>query len=395
MGMAQRKKLKTKKIKVLNKVFFIISLLIIAVNVIGVVVSQKEKYLSSNYWQRFPDLEKTFLSSQYVNKHPKGWIPDETAFSYAAGKLITGTSPVLAVPDAPPVGKYLIGLSAVLFNNDSTIILITAVLCLIFLFFLGKQVFHNNLISIVPPLLLSFEPIFKNQLIYTPLLDLFQLLFLILTFIFFNLGNNQKKSSIIFIFFLLSNLFLGLFISTKFFITGVVIAGAWCMVLILNRQVKKLLLSISSFALSVFLLLLSYARVFAFGYSIHRFLGIQKWVFLYHKGQLMLPLSVWPLILLNKWYVWWGDKPIISDPQWVYTWPVITIISLVLIALYLLGKIKKEKNIEIIMSWIVCYLVFLSFGQIISRYFVILIPMLYIITVYGIVSLLKKNENSN
>lgn len=390
--MAQKTKLKVNKVikfikeEKAQKLIKIILVLVIFINVGSTVWNLRAKYFSSNYWQNFPSLEKTFLGSQYVNKYPKGWIPDETVFSYAGGKLIQGTNPVLVIPDAPPLGKYIIGLSTVIFNNDSTFILLSSVLSLLFLYILSIQIFSNKLLALVPPFFLSFEPIFKNQLVYTPLMDIFQLVFLLCIFIFFNKGISNKKS---FLYFFLANLFLGFFIATKFFITGFTIVVACYIVLFFIKDKKKIINLTLTLPVSLFILLLSYARVFAFGYTINKFLGIQKWVFLYHKSYLILPLSVWPLLLLNKWYVWFGDKPVISDAQWSFTWPIVTITSIITIILYILKKIPKNKNLEILMAWFVVYMLFLSVGQIFSRYFVILIPILYIISLYGVVSLYK------
>ncbi|MBI3985245.1 MAG: hypothetical protein HY344_04925 [Candidatus Levybacteria bacterium] len=385
MGMAQKTKL-----KLFKRLLFIALILVIVFNIGSTVFSLKEKYFSQNYWQNFKSLEKVFLDSQYVNKHPVGWIPDQTAFSYAGGKLIKGESPVLVVPDAPPLGKYIIGLSAVIFNNDSTFILVSMVASLVLLYLLSLQIFSNKIVAVLPVFFLSFEPIFKNQLIYAPLMDIFQLVFLIGCFYFFNKGLTNKR---IMLFFLLANLFLGLFIATKFFITGFTIIAAWGLVLLFNRDKKRILYLILNLPVSLLILLISYSRVFAFGYTFNKFLGIQKWVFLYHQSFLILPFSVWPLLLLNKWYVWFGDKPVISDGQWLFTWPIITIISIITIVLYILKRIPREKNLEVLMAWVSIYLLFLSLGQVFSRYFVILIPILYIISLYGIVEVVKPYFN--
>ena len=385
MALKEKLKVKSQKSKLINKILFFIVLAIIILNLGSTVWGQKEKYTSNNYWQKFPQLEKKFLDSQYVNKNPN-WIRDEVAFSYAGGMLITGTNPVLVVPDAPPLGKYMIGLSAVIFNNDSIIVLVSAVLSLILLYFLSFQIFSNRMLSIIPPLFLSFEPIFKNQLIYTPLMDMFQLFFLLCTFYFFNKGLSDKKNIL---FFALANLFLGFSMANKFFITGFVVIAAFYSVLFFSRDKKKLINLTISIPLPFIILLLTYIRVFAFDYTINKFLGIQKWVFLYHKSFLILPFSVWPLLLFNKWYVWFGNEPVISDSQWTIAWPIIAIISFVTIALYLFQKIPRNKNIEILMAWSALYLIFLSFGQISSRYFVILIPILYIISLYGLISVYK------
>ena len=388
MGMAQKTKLKfsLKKIKFFQKIIFFIFLGVIIFNVASTVFSLKEKYFSNNYWKNFKSLEKVFLGSQYVNKNPIGWIPDEVAFSYSGGKLIKGESPVLVVPDAPPLGKYLIGLSALIFNNDNTVILIFAVFSLLSLYLLSYQIFSNKLLAILPPFFLSFEQIFKNQLIYSPLMDLFQLVFLIGCFYFFNNGLKSKR---IILFFALANLFLGFFIATKFFITGFTIIAAWYLVLLFKKDKKRILYLTITLPISLLVLLFSYIRVFAFGYTLNKFLGIQKWVFLYHKSFLILPLSLWPLLMLNKWFVWFGDKPVIFDPQWSFTWPILTIVSFLTMIRYLLKKIPRQDSLEVLMAWVFCYLLFLSFGQVFSRYFVILIPILYIISIYGIVNILK------
>lgn len=292
----------------------------------------------------------------------------------------------MVVPDAPPLGKYIIGLSAVFFNNENTFTLVSAILSLILLFFLSLQVFNNKLLAILPSFFLSFEAIFKNQLVYSPLMDLFQLVFLLCLFYFFNKGLTGKKSLVLFS---LSGLFLGFFIATKFFITGFTIIVALYIVLFFARDKRKIINLTLTLPISLFILLLSYARVFAFGYAFNKFLGIQKWVFLYHKSFIILPFSTWPLLLLNRWYVWYGNKPVISDSQWSITWPILTIITGVTILFYILKKIPRNKNIEILLAWPVVYMGFLSLGEAISRYFVILIPVLYIVAVFGVKELLK------
>ena len=384
--MKLNKVIKFIKSKLFKRTVFVILLAVIIFNVGSTVWNLRSLYFSSNYWQNFPALEKVFLSSQYVNKHPVGWIPDEAAFSYAGGKLIKGTNPVLVVPDAPPLGKYVIGLSTILFNNDSTFILVSAILSLILLYFLSLQIFNNKLLAILPPFFLSFEPIFKNQLVYSPLMDIFQLVFLLCIFYFFNRGLTGKKSLVLFS---LSSLFLGLFIATKFFITGFTIIAAWYVVLFFARDKRKIINLTLTLPISLFILLLSYARVFAFGYTFNKFLGIQKWVFLYHKSFIILPFSTWPLLLLNRWYVWYGNKPVITDSQWSITWPIVTILSAVTILFYIFKKIPRNKNIEILLAWPVAYMGFLSFGEAISRYFVILIPILYVVALYGIIEVAK------
>ena len=367
------------KLKILHVLLAYVLLGGIVWNIGTTVFANKSIYFNTTYWQRFPILEKVFLDSQYVNKHPKGWIPDETAFSYAGGKLIKGTNPVLVVPDAPPLGKYIIGLSTIFFGNENITNLISYIVSLILLYVLSLQILKNKTVALLPPFLLSFEKIFTNQIAYTPLLDLFQLVFLLACFLSFNKGLQSKKT---WMWFLLSGVFLGCFMSTKFFISGFSIIISWFLVLFILKKWKSAFVVSFATIISLLIVPLSYLRVFAFGYTVKELLGIQKWVFLYHTGQFGHPFSVWPLLLIDRWYVWFGNKPFISDPQWSVTWPILMIILTVCIVLSAMKKIAAKKEVLVLFVWPFIYLLSLSVGEIFSRYFVILIPVLYIVAIY-------------
>jgi hypothetical protein len=374
--------------KYFRLVLGILLILGILFNLFSVLWPQKDKYLAHNYWENYKNLEDAYLGSQYVNKHPKGWLPDEAVFAYAGGAFIKGINPVLVIVDAPPLGKYLIGLSTLLFDNPHVVVVLFGILSLLLFYFLANQVLENKILALLSVLFYSSEPIFKNQFIYTPLLDLFQLVFLLGYFYYINKAFLAKKFTIPF--FLLISILLGCFISTKFFISGTTVIAASLLWTLLHRDLKKFFGVLAASFIAGCILLLTYVRVFAFGYNLHRFLGIQKYIFLYHKSQIILPFSVWPLLLFNRWYVWFGDKPIISDKQWAISWPIITVLSFVTMAAYLFKKINKNPHLEVLMLWTICYLAFLSTGQIFSRYLLILLPVLYIISIYGLLSFTQK-----
>lgn len=369
-----------------NKLMYIALNLLVLGNIISVIVSHPATYFSTNFSSTFQSIEKAYFNSQYIKKNPDGWIPDEVVNTYAGVKYVQGVSPILIAPDTPPLGRYLIGLSVIFFNNPNIIVLISAVLSLCLMYALGMQVFKNSILSLIPVSLFSLEPIFKNQLIYTPLLDIMQLVFLLLVFVFFNKGLIKRAL----LFFILSSIFLGCFISTKFFATGLTVVTAMFFVLLYNKFYNKLLRMAYSLPLALVVLLLSYVREFVRSPHILPFLGVQKWIFIYHKSQLILPFSIWPLLLLNKWYVWYGNEKVISDSQWSISWPIITVLFLLTSFLYFMKKIKKNISLEVLIFWVISYILFFSFGQVASRYFVILIPILYIVSFYGVISFYKK-----
>ncbi len=364
---------------------------LLLLNVIRIVWLTQEQFFTFDYWQRYPELKETYRNSQYVNSKVQAnqWVPDHVVFSYAGGALIQGINPVLVIPDAPPLGKYIIGLSAVLFNNENIIIvLVFGLLDLLLLYKIGNNIFKSRILALLPPLLFSLEPIFLNQFLTVPLFDHAQLFFLLLSLLLFNKGVLGKKHP--FLFFSLSSLCLGIFISIKFFASGLTIIAAALSVLILHKLWKKGGWYFLSLPIAAGVLLASYAWVFTYGYTFKEFLGIQKWVFIYHTGQNILPFTVWPLLLFNKWYTWWNGNAIISDPQWVISWPIITVLSLVTIVLYIFKKIERRKELEIFMAWMIFYLLFLSTGHVFSRYFLILLPIMYLISLYGVVNVARQ-----
>lgn len=378
----------TKKSKIIEKFIFFLLIFVIFYNVGNVVWIQREKYTSSNYWQGYKGLEKAYYDSIYKNK--KGiWLPDETLYSYIGGALIKGKSPIFLNPEVPPFGTYLIGLSALIFNNQHVVILFFGILDLYLIYLLGKQIYSSNITPIIPVVLFSSEPMFKNQLIYTPLLDIIQLSFLLGIFYFFNKFILSKNNSIKYI--LIVNILLGFFISTKFFGTGLAVVLAIIFTLFIYSEFRKIKLFLFTLPIAVFVLYLNYIKVLIDGYPLNRFLGIQRWIFEYNQGHVTQPFTIWPLIFLNKWFVWFGNKPVISDPQWLITWPVITTISIVTIFISLIKKnIKKE--LAILLFWILIYLVLMSFVQASARYLIILIPFLYLVSIYAIEQYIIKHN---
>ena len=394
MAMALKTKLKVNKVikfiksKRIQKIIQIILFLIIIFNFSSVIWQNKDKYSANNYWQQYPDFKKIYYHSIYKDKTGT-WLPDETLYSYIGGALIKGANPILLNPEVPPFGTYLIGLSALIFNNQHVVILFFGVLDLYLMYLLGKQIYASKITPLIPVTIFSLEPIFKNQLIYTPLLDIIQLSFLLGIFYFFNKFILSKSNLIRQI--LIINILLGLFISTKFFGTGFAVVLSILATLLFYAEFKKIKLFFITLPISVIILYLNYFKVLIDGYPFNRFLGIQKWIFLYNEGHVTQPFTIWPLLFLNKWFVWFGNKPVISDPQWLITWPIITTVSL-LTALRSIVKKNIKKEVGILIFWILIYLAMMSFVQISARYFVILIPVLYLVSVYGIEQYIIKHN---
>jgi hypothetical protein len=349
-----------------------------------VIVPLQEKYLRSDYWERYPALKKMYYDSIYANK--KGdFIRDEYVYSFAAGAYLSGVSPVLVNPETPPLGKYFIALSIMLFRNEHLLTIFFAIGSLILLYVLGRQVFSSTLLALLPVLFVSLEPLFLNQMRITPLLDIIQLFFLLSFFIFFNKAAATKHPIM---YFLLANIMLGGFISVKFFGTGVTLVGAAVIVLFLRKQIRQLVQYLSTAVAAPILLLSTYIPVLFSGYSPREFLGIQKWILLYNQGHVTKFLTFFPLFLFNIWYSWW-DTSVMSDFQWQITWPISFLFLLVVLGVYVRFPKYRSKPLDIVLSWVILYILLLQVGYSTARYFVILLPPLFLIMIYGVKTIVE------
>jgi len=150
---------------------------------------------------------------------------------------------------------------------------------------------------------------------------------------------------------------------------------------------------------------MSYFECFCEGYSLRRVLGIQKYIYKYHTSQLMMPFSVFDLLLFNRWHTWWGEKLIKHDVYWRIWWPISFLLATLGVVKtirenFSLSKLRKhflERNkfLELILLiWTIAYLAFLSLGQATVRYFYPLLPILYILAMNFLSNLFKINREN-
>ncbi len=337
-------------------------------------------------------MEAAYETSQYVKEENAGWIPDEMLFSYAGWYYLKGGSPVLMNPENPPLGKYFVALSIKLFNNEKIPSLIFVFFSLFSFFILSQLFFKKTWLALLPVVIFSQGKLFQEQLLYMPLFELFALTFLNLAFYFFIKGQENNKH------FLLSSLFLGLLWAIRPWMATAPLIGCWLIYLFFfKKKLNKLLSWVISLPIAVAVLLLTYSKLFLEGWSVYKVLSVQKWILWYHQSRLIRLGTVWPLIYLNRWYVWWGDKPYLPMVQWNIFWPIFTSLALIfsaLVILKMLGLKKKcfkrfefDKRITILCLWVIFYIVFLSIGNISSRYVFYLLPYCYLLGVCFLVCL--------
>lgn len=353
------------------------------------IYERREAFLSSGFMQQFPSYQKAYYSSQYMNKINPGSIPDETFESFVGGALLRGENPILIVHEHPPLGRYIIAFSIWLFDNPRTIIVPLMILSFLGLFLIGRIILKSTLLALLPLALFVNEPLAMSKLNYVPLLEPIQLSFIIFALYFFIKGVSTKQYIY---WFIATSIMLGFVISIRFFVLGAaMIFGMVLYFFVIRKFGKKFITFILTLPLCLVVLLFSYTKTILDGYSIIQTLGIQKYILFYHKSQLINPFSFWDLILFNRWHTWWGDMRIISDSTWHIGWPISVILTIGFLLYILRKKILLSKAELVIFLWVFSYMMLLNGGMATTRYFLPLLPFLYILSFDFILHMYKQS----
>lgn len=327
----------------------------------------------------YKDLEQVFNVSQYRKKTHPVIIPDESLFSYASGAYLRGMDPILVNSEHTPLGKYMLAAFIAVFRNDRLPTLIFAFLTGLGIWLIGKILLRDAVFALVPLLFVSIDRLFLNQLITAPLLDIIQLPFVLFTMLAFLKENKHKRYPVTWF-------FIGVVAATKTVVPAVLLAGCAMMwLLVVKRRLNELLKFLAWLPAGAMVFLLSYVRTFQSGYSFWDFLGFQKWIFLYQKSKLLYPFSSLRLLFLNQWQTWWGDFSVVPVDDWSVLWAISTAISFACAGWLLSGKRWKKplyKPLTFLVLWIVVYQSFLCLGVVSSRFFLPLLPVQYMVTVF-------------
>lgn len=368
----------------MKKIKTIIFFLVLAAIILNIFLFVKNHLAIYTYPISPAFLEKIYGQSQYVRTDPISMLPDETIYAYAAWRYLHGENPAVFNADQPPLGKYFIGLSEIYFNNERITGPVFNILSLIALFILSFLILKDSLWSIILVALFSLEKLFMAQMLYAPLLDNIQLFFILCSFIFYFLS--QKK-----IFFLVpAFVMLGLVMSVKFWITGLVIFAIWLVHTIISRNLTRVVYLFLTLPFSVITMMAVYLPAFLQGSTLKNFFGVQHYIYTFHQAKANLdPLAVWDLLLFNRWHVPW-EYAIKTSTDWQWTWPLITVLSLV--AMIVIARSKQKLQIYsggLIIIWVIIYFSLLSVSTVLPRYLLPVLPALYISSFWVVKELVK------
>ncbi len=382
----------------------IINIIIISITILNIVTPVAKNW--NKFTERFNPLvyERKYNASQYMIPQSKNPISDEELLSYAGYKYITGTNPILINSDHPPLGKYLIGFFTVLTGNNRTVSLFFALVNIILMFAVVNILTRSVFFASLAVLFMSIDPMFVDQIIHSPILDIIQVSFLLSYILILVLWQNNANR---FVYVLLMGIILGCLSSIKLYFPAIIVTGVTTLVLILQRcKVKELIRYIATTVpLAFFIYAATYVRYFMESKAFLPFFGVQKWIFLFWQNNSVNKAgvfgNVFPFILINRWYVWWGTKPYISYSGWTFIWPIFFIAGFIASAWGLwsffhlpLKKRIKIKNHLFLYIWYFVFSLYLAFIPISPRYLMMLYFPIYILITVSLYQFNKYNHET-
>jgi hypothetical protein len=323
-----------------------------------------------DYWQ------KEFLNTQLVkgDKAPR-YYSDTEIYAIVGYKYIRGEDPTKIHPEVPPLGKWLIGLSIVIFKNPVIINLLLGWGGLLFLYLISTSIVHKPVLGLLVVLFTSLDSQFR-LLLTDAYLDI--PLFFFLTLALWSFLQAQRKPH----WFVLTGFAIGFMMGTKFYFTSLLLYAVLLCWLFLKGNFRAFF----SFVLSSPIILLAYAlpywSAFIQGMNPVGFWHFQGWLTSWWAGNARIPWgTILPLIWSGSWFTWWGPKSIIKVQEWSLLWPVCFIFGLV--SIY---KIIQNRTFPLLLIWMwsVCYLAFLTFTSPFPRYLIILMPFMYLLSLYSL-----------
>ncbi len=324
-------------------------------------------------------LERYFLSQDIPHEVPgkRLFLSDEEIYIATGYLYATGDNPINYNFAYPPLTKYLFGLSVIYLNNPYWVQIFFGIILITFTYFMGIALFKNFIVSFISCLFLIVDPLFIF-LSSNALLDLSQAAMGLIYFLTVLLW--PKK-------FILHGIVLGLFAATKFWPTPIIFILFLCFYNILRKKfyLKKLLISLLiAFVVYNFFYLKTYIDSNWQFNPIFFLLKIFK--FHFHHNRSPLFGSTFLLFISGHFKSWWGKFDIVRSNQWSIFWPLSLISS---IFLFIKNRRKVIDKFKLIFLFPLFYLIFISFQPPFTRYFIVILPFLYLFFVRSISLLVK------
>ncbi len=322
-----------------------------------------------SYWKdRMEHSQWTLPLSQRI-------IGDDGIYSYAGYRMMQGDSIETTNANKPPVGIYLIGISIILLHNPIYFAFLTGIGTIVAFYFFAKALLKNKKIALMTTTLLVVEP-FVYTHFTTTTLDLLQLLFLLINFLFLFYAVTDTNHKIRYLWIGISGLSLGFFTETKPPLLVPVILCLELVYLFYKKRFIFIIVFLATFVVGVFI---PYFRYFAMGHTILDYLKLHKYMAsVYYNGKNQLfRLSVWDAILIGYFPdVVTGAFQKIRE-WWIFL-PIVTVAGIGVAVKTLITR-KKDIFLKGICVFLLVTLLIYTNIPFYVRYTILFVPILYLL----------------
>ena len=314
--------------------------------------------------------------SQWTLPQSKRVLGDEGLYLYTGYLLTHGANPTLLNAEAPPLAKYLLGLTIRIVGNPYIFGFISSSFALLAFFIFCRILTRSLMISSMATALFAADPLFSDQFSLA-MLDSSYLLFLFLLFcVFVVLARTSKKTEALY-YAAVGGLVLGLLSEIKFPLLSPVLAVLLLFILLRKRNFKAILLFL---VFSTIGYLIPYIPYFMQGHALEDWIRSQKWTInfwvldysvekTFGSAFSTLLSGFGQNLVTRNW-----DKVM----HWNWSWPFVLILGIVGL-LKTVGREHKEKIIWIIIFIFTCIsLVSVNILPFRTRYLLPIIPFLYL-----------------
>ncbi|MBI5449375.1 hypothetical protein HY948_03605, partial [Candidatus Gottesmanbacteria bacterium] len=323
-------------------------------------------HFDPSYWKG------RFDHSQWQLPQSERGIGDDGLYAYGGYILSQGADPAGFNAEMPPLGKYMIGFTIVLFRNGQLYGLITMTIAIGIFFLCAKLLLRDTVRALSATLILALDPLITSQFAIT-MLESGQLLFLLLLC----LGLSQKKYHAVFL-----GLVFGAFSAIKFpLVSPLICMGIIALIWQKTKRVAPIFLFLAA---SIVAYLSAYLRYFSLGHTLINWLGVQKWIVNFYLHANLLPnFGSFVTALTTGWIQNFFTRGWERATEWSPVWPFIFLATLSW------GLVYWKKYLAIT-SMMMLAIVLYSVIPFWTRYLVLFLPIFYLVTVAVISSRAKQ-----
>lgn len=311
-----------------------------------------------------------FDHSQWKLPQSERGIGDDGLYLYEGYQLIHGADPTLYNPEVPPLGKYAIGASIVLFDNGQVFGFMTTTAALIVFFFLATS-FLPPYLALVTTMLVAIDPLITSQFA-TTMLESLQLLFFLVTCMLVVFIRKQKSPRAR-IRILAAGAAFGAFSAVKFPLLSPIIG--LCIIAIIWQKTKRMIPIILFLIVSIIAYLIPYFRYFFLGHALAAWLSVQKWIVNFYLHANLTPnIGSFFTVLTTGWIQNFFTRGWERAMEWSPVWPFIFGTTLT----WCFFNWKKHRVLVGSMVFAMIVYAVIPFW---TRYLVLFLPIFYLVCV--------------